>query len=318
MAMFRLDHFITAARVENIDSYLEEYRKAGFLVGERTVKHNPGLRNGFIYFGPEYLEFVWVEDERLFEQGADHAMFKPHLRTLRAGYRPFGIGIATDDVRALHDEWVGRGFELPPVIDGWARDSDRSTPPIWSFQPVPSEATAGALCFGLTYHTAPKDAVRKVKIAPNTTYATSGITFVSDEAEARAMSWRDLLAPDAVVSERDGGYQVVVKPHTLRWITPLDYQENYGLSYKPSPHPFGEMAVINVLATDLDVAEEYLAALDRRVSLIPDKATGKDTLLVPPDERDGFALVIAERPAEEWIEGRVAATGERLELEPRS
>src|SRR5215203_432926 len=225
MSDIRLDHFITAADTENIDSYLDGYRKAGFRVAEQTVKHNPGLRNGFVYFGPEYLEFVWVEDEELFQEGAEDAMFKPLLRSLRGGYRPFGIGIDSADVRVLHDEWTARGFEMPDVIDGWARDSDKSTPPIWSFQTMPHETPGGALCFALTYNTGRRDAPRKIKVAPNSTYAIVGVTFASDEPGARANKWRDLLALGEEIKESNGIFEVYVKSHTLRWLTPIEYQE---------------------------------------------------------------------------------------------
>ena len=152
-------------------------------------------------------------------------------------------------------------------------------------------------------------------VAPNSTYAITGITFVSDEAGARAAKWRDLLAPDEEVRESNGAFEVYVKPHTLRWLSPLDYQEQYGLSYKPAPHAYGEMAVIHVLAESLDTAEEQIASLSRAVACIPDKLTGVDTLIVPPDERDGFMLAITQKPAEEWLSERVGVTGERLEFE---
>lgn len=315
MSDIRLDHFITAANVDNIDAYLDEYRAAGFRVGEQTVKHNPGLRNGFIRFGPEYLEFVWVEDEELFQAGADEAMFKPRLRELRAGYRPFGIGIDTRDVRALHDEWAAKGIAVPDVVDSWARDMDRTTPPVWSFLPIPPSALGGALAFGLTYHTANRDVPRKVRIAPNGTYAIAGITFVSDEAEERAAKWRDLLAPGEQVQKSNGVFSVYVKPHTLEWLSALEYQEQYGLSYKPAPHGFGEMSIIHVLSDDLDETERQLGVLERAVVRIPDKRTGVDTLIVPPDERDGFTMSITEKSAEGWLRERTAATGEKIELE---
>lgn len=60
MTNIKLDHFITSTDADNIDAYLQEYRDAGFLVAEQTVRHEWGLRNGFVTFGPEYLEFVWV------------------------------------------------------------------------------------------------------------------------------------------------------------------------------------------------------------------------------------------------------------------
>jgi hypothetical protein len=315
MSNIKLDHFITFTDAEDVDAYLQEYREGGFLVAEQTVRHSPGLRNGFVRFGPEYLEFVWVEDEALFEQGADTAMF-PHLRELRAAHRPFAMGLLSDDVRMLHDEWTGRGNELPPVTQGRARDAAADSPPAWSFQAVPESLMNGILLFALTYHTRHKDAIRKIQIAPNSTYAVSGVTFASEEPETRASAWRDLLAPgEEVKCEEGGSCEVSVPPHFALWIKPEEYQEQYGISYKASPHPFGELAVIHMLANDLDKAEEMVAEMGRNATRLPDKRTGADTVIVPPDERDGFTFAITERPVEEWLRERVEITGERLELD---
>ncbi len=316
MANIKLDHFITGADTDSIDNYLENYRKAGFLVAEQTVRHHPGLRNGFVRFGPEYLEFVWVEDEEQFEKGAD-ATFFPRVRDLRAAHRPFAFAVEANDVRILREEWLERGYELPPIISGKARGAAEDAPPIWSFQPIPSSVAEGAFCFALTYHTRQKDAPRKIQLAPNTTYAISGITFTSDGPLARATAWRDLLAPGEEIkgSEEDHIYEVSIPPHFAIWMKPEEYQEQYGLSYKASPHPFGELAVVHLLAHDLDKAEEMIGEMRRNVTRLPDKRTGVDTLFVPPDERDGFTFAITERPVEEWLRERVGVTGERLEVE---
>jgi hypothetical protein len=316
MSNIKLDHFITATDTDDIDAYLQEYRRGGFLVVEQTVKHSPGLRNGFVRFGPEYLEFVWVEDEALFEQGADTAMF-PQFRELRAAHRPFAIGLVSDDVQALHDEWTGCGYELPQVTQGKARDAAAASPPAWSFQGVPDSFIDGVLLFALTYHTRQKDAPSKIQVAPNSTYAISGVTFATEEPDARARAWRDLLVPGGEISGEEGGnsYEVYIRPHFARWIKPDEYQEQYGISYKSSPHPFGELAVIHILANDLDKAEEMVAEMGRNATRLPDKRTGADTVIVPPDERDGFTFAITERPVEEWLRERVELTGERLELE---
>src|SRR5574337_1174583 len=102
MLTVRADHFSTYIRTSHIDSYLAEYRNAGFSVAEQTVRHDPGLRNGFVLLGPEYLEFSWVEDEAAFAQGHPaHAM-------LRQALRPWSIGLVTDDAQALHQAWTAR------------------------------------------------------------------------------------------------------------------------------------------------------------------------------------------------------------------
>jgi hypothetical protein len=104
MPPIRLDHFITYTSASSIDEHLQRYRQAGFAVWERTVRHEPGLRNGFVWFGREYIEFCWVEDEAAFLAGpADE-------QVLRAASRPYAIGIATPDVNALHTQWTAQGY----------------------------------------------------------------------------------------------------------------------------------------------------------------------------------------------------------------
>ena len=316
MSSIKLDHFITSADTDNIDTYLAEYRAGGFLVSEQTVRHHPGLRNGFVRIGPEYLEFMWVEDEEQFEAGADRTFFT-RVRELRAAHHPFAFAVEAEDVRALREEWLERGYELPPAISGAARDSEADAPPIWTFQPIPVTMEEGAFCFALTYHTRPKDAPRKVEVAPNSTYAITGVTFASDKPLERATAWRDLLAPGAEIKEDESGqiYEGAIKPHFALWMKPEEYQDHYGLSYKASPHPYGELAVMHLLARDLDKAEEMIGEMGSNAARLPDKRTGIDTLFVPPDERDGFTFAITERPVEEWLRERVALTGERLEVE---
>ncbi|HEX9988236.1 MAG TPA: VOC family protein [Chloroflexia bacterium] len=254
MTTVKFDHFITSIGDEQIDPYLEEYREAGFQVEERTVQHHPGLLNGFIHLGPEYLEFVSVEDEELFEQGADTAPF-PDIRNLRAAQRPFAIGIVSDDVQVLHDTLIERGYDVPEVTSGRPRGAEPGAQPVWSFQALPP-TLEGALCFALTYHSRSKDTPRKVRIAPNTTYAISGVTFASDTPEERAKAWRDLLAPGGdIVLEVDSDIcETFIPPHFAVWMKPEKFQDHYGLSWKTSPHPWGELSVIHLLAQDLDRA----------------------------------------------------------------
>ncbi len=313
MESAKMDHFITVTDVESVDHYMEEYSRAGFNVAQQSARHEPGLRNRFVYFGPEYLEFTWVEDEEAFSAGLDKSFF-PDLPKLREGMRPFAIGLASADVRALHENWSARGYTLPEVIDGFPRDAAPGSKPAWSFQSIPPDTIGGVFLFALTYHGRHTDAVRKVQVAPNTTYAIEGVTFVSDSPRERAQRWRDLLAPDETVQEQENFAEVRTAPHFARWLTPLHYQEYLGLSYKEPPHLYSDMSVIHLLAEDLNKAEELIAGAGRDVSRLPDAASGLDTLYIYPDPRDGFTFAITQRPAQEWLAERTALTGEKLEL----
>src|SRR5438093_3851328 len=88
----RLDHLLAYTDAPSIDQYLQAYRGAGFQVFERTARHRGGLRNGFVMFGWEYLELLWVEDEAQFAAGYP---LMPEITgaALRRARRPFGIGL---------------------------------------------------------------------------------------------------------------------------------------------------------------------------------------------------------------------------------
>lgn len=306
MTKIRFDHFITYTSAKNIDDYLKEYAGQGYESQERTVRHDPGLRNGFIFFGPEYIEFCWVEDEVLFaEADSEEKLF-------RTTPRPFGLGMIADDVQAVHNEWIARGFSLPKVWSKAARDAPPGIPPEWSFQEIPREYLPGVFCFVLTYHSGSTDEVKQVKVPPNTIYAISGVTFVNTEPEVRATSWRNLLAPGEAINQSRSGFHVWIGPHRATWMTPETYQESYGLDWTPFPHPNGELALLHLLAADLNVAKQMIEQNGRRTS--PVSVQGENQLLTKPDPRDGFVFVIRQRPIEIWRQERMQRSGERLQL----
>jgi hypothetical protein len=300
------DHFITYTNAANMDEYLKQYSAQGFAPDDKTVRHAPGLRNGFIWFGPEYIEFCWVEDEALFAKAGAQE------KILRKEPRPFAIGMITRDVQAVHAEWTARGYKLPEVESKAVRDAAPDAPPRWSFQYIPDELLPGASCFALTYHSRPKDEVKQLKIPPNTIYAVSGVSFVTPQAQSRAERWRDLLAPEAKVSQSGYGFTVQVPPHQAEWLTPEAYQAAYQRRWIPRQPPYGDLALLHLLATDLRTVKKMLEASGRPTISI--SHSGEERILIEPDPRDGFAFLVQERPAEPWLQQRIAQTGERLVL----
>ena len=306
MANIRFDHFITYTSAANIDNYLKEYAAQGFVPFKKTVRHDPGLRNGAISFGLEYVEFCWVEDEALFV-AADEVE-----KLLRTTPRPFGLGMIADNVQAVHDDWTARGYSVPDVWSKVPRDAAPDTPPVWSFQEIPGELLPGVSCFVLTYHTRPKDELEQVIIAPNTIYAVSGTTFVAMEPEARAIRWRNLLAPGEQVNQSEISFDVHIGPHHAMWMTPDAFQASYGLHWMPFTHPIGEFALLHLLASDLSVTKTMMEQSGRQSYSI--SLRGEEELLIAPDTRDGFIFIIRQQPVEMWLQERMARTGEKLKL----
>lgn len=270
----------------------------------RTVRHDPGLRNGFISLGPEYIEFCWVEDEELF------AKADAEEKLLRASPHPFGIGMIANDVNTIHTDWTAKGYSVPEVWSKAPRDAPPDTPPAWSFQGIPDELLPGASCFALTYHNRLKSEEKNIKIHPNTIYSVSGVTFVSKEPEERAVRWRDLLAPGEQIIKSRRGFDVLIGPHRALWMTPETYQTTYGLDWIPASHAFGELAVLHLLSSNLDTAKKILEQSGRQV--FSKKKNEFEELFITPDSRDGFIFSVRQQPVEIWSQERTSRTGEKF------
>lgn len=307
MVSIQFDHFLTHASAANLEEYLREYAEQGFTPNDRTVRHEPGLRNGFVFFGLEYIEFCWVEDENLF------AAADEEQRSFRTASRPFGMGLIAQDVHAVHDDWTARGHPVPDVWSKAPRDAAPDAPPVWSFQDVPPGLLPGVSAFVLTYHRRKRDDIRKVIIHPNTTYALSGVTFVSPEPESRAWQWRNVLAPDEQVISSTTGFDVQIGPHRASWMSPDAYHATFERQWEPAPHPHGELAVLHLLAIDLQTVKGMLESAGRQVRNI--SINGREELFVEPDPRDGFAFAVREQPVETWLQERMDQTEEKIEVE---
>lgn len=306
MTDIHLDHFITYTDAGSIDDYMRTYELLGFLPDRKTVRHEPGLRNRFIFIGPEYLEFCWVEDEALFARAtAGEKLF-------RAASRPYGLGLIAADVHAVHADWIQRGYPVPEVISKAPRDAGPDAPPLWSFQDIPPGLLPGVWSFVLTYHARKQDDFKEIQVHPNTIYAVSGITLVAEQPESRATCWRDLLVPDEKVIQSASGYEIVIAPHRVRWMTPDIYRSTFDFDWVEAPHPTGELAVLHLLATDLDIVRQRSEQAGR--GIFSSRIDGMDELVIAPDKRDGFMFSIRQYPFAWWVQERATITGERYEL----
>ncbi len=301
----QLDHFLTFANTPDIDKYVEQYRKVGFVVSDETRRYQPGLRNRFIQLGCEYLELVGVENEDKFARGGTEEfarMFKD-LPTLRMAAHPFGIGFLANDVEALHQEWTLRGHKLPVV---WSF-APPGIPPILSFQEIPEELLPGASCFVITYHHTSDPQARLIQRAPNTVYAVEGASFLSTEPEEAATCWQRLLHPSAPVAAKHNIYTVNIPPHTVWWMSPATFEERYGIALPPAPHRYGHLATIHLLAENLAVAATMLGKRGKKhVSTIHPA----EILIASPADEDGITFIIREYPIEAWQRERSRTTGE--------
>lgn len=301
----RIDHILTFANVKDIDDYVGEYSSRGFIVNDATYRYKPGLRNRFITLGCEYIELVWVEDEEAFfaDGTEEFAWMFPNLSALREISHPFSIGFQTPDVEALHAAWIARGYALPSVRSF----APPGMPSMLSFQVIPNTLLSGASNFAITYHNNVEGQVRRVKVAQNTIYGLEELTLVSATPERIASDWRDLLAPDTSIQERDGVPTVALGAHRINWMTPELYRLQYGLDWQQTPHDSGNIAALHLLASDINKAAAMLESSARPIA-------NTEVLVIPPDPHDGLTFIIREYPVERWRNERMALTGEKIEI----
>ena len=305
MTDLRFDHFISFVDAPSVEAQLDRQRRLGFDVSPGTVRHEPGLRNGFLRFGPEYLEFAWVEDETAF------AAAGAALQDARAARRPYSILFHTADPQALHDDRRARGYDLPAVVHK-ARVDDPAGSPVWSFQPL-VQLLSGVEASTITYHRVNPERLT-VRVHPNGLYAVQGALFVTADPQARAEGWRDFLAPSALIALPGTAAQFELGPHTATWLTPEAAGALFGRPWVPAPQA-GEVAALHLLATGLAHVRTTFEGQGRTVRDLHDDELGLRGLFIEADPQDGFAFVVTQRSVHEWLEWRRARTREALTLD---
>jgi hypothetical protein len=198
---------------------------------------------------------------------------------------------------------------LPPVFSVGPPDAPGDAPPALSIQRMPPELLPGALCFVLTYHFEAKPS--HVVVPDNTAYALNGVTFVAEQPADRARQWRDVLVPDAALGGGDAEF--VLGPHLLRWISPRVFEQETGRPWQPASHEYGELAMVHVLADNLERAGEMFASAGVPAEVVH-AAKREPMFLVGPERVDGVLLAMTEVPVRQWLEGRRMRTGEVIQV----
>lgn len=292
-----LNHIISFARAPTIDAYLERYSRAGFVVDKRTIRHEPGKRNGFVHFGPEYLEFFWVEDAKRF-----NAQAPSYFKEFRTKPRPFGIALDSRDVDAFHRFAARTGFKLPQV---WSKPMSGSvdTEPWWAFQDVPLRYLPGAWTFILTYLRRDWKKPLRVRVGRNTIYGLTGVTFITPKPYERAAQWQRFIGEKGRKAEKTNfGAQLVHGPHRLEWMTPTTYVKKYGAVRSPVTSQkfktMQEIALVHLVARYVKKARSMVEQSGFKT------ASHAQGFFIKPDARDGFAFLVSEQKPAVWAKGR--------------
>lgn len=112
---------------------------------------------------------------------------------VRRACQLFGLGFCADDVPALHVHWREQGSRLPQVAHWRLKDTPADAPPIFAFQEIPPSLLPGAVCFALSSRFPNARMRRQAWVAPNGSYAISGLSFVSEDPVLHASRWHAVL-----------------------------------------------------------------------------------------------------------------------------
>lgn len=304
-----LEHIYSIINSSKLESHLDIYRKAGFYVGEKTVRHPPGMRNGFVYMGPEYIEFIWVERQREYEKEKSnyHDEFRKHSG-------PFGFGFETNKIEKFNRTLTKRGYKVPSLYSRGPTDAKEGDKPWWTFQNFNRRTLPGVLPFALRYETRDLSKPRKSCIGKNGIFAISGVTFVAYNPIKDAGRWANVFGVK-VLSRKDNNVSITLGAQSLNWMRPSVFRSIYGnqacLPHKGRFTHLRKMALLHLYAESLEKAEKYFMKAGFKTQHInkPDMIG----LYVYPLKSDGYAFFISEYSVQKWL-GERKSMGQNLKL----
>jgi len=304
------DHFIAFTDTP-IETLLDRFGRAGFAVAspDQTVRVPPGLRNGFVFIGPDYLEFCWVEREEEFAEGVARDR---GLRRIREGQRPYGIAFRTEDAARFREGLLRRGFDVPDVVVARPSDAPEDAPSAWAFGALPPASTPGAHAFYMAYLAGAGERPRVFDVGRNGIFLVVGAVFVAERPDLRTRAWARLFGEDSLLVENRG---FALGPHTFVWVTPSEWERIAGRPY-PVGGPFHEIAAVVVRSEDCARTEEALIAggipVVRRHLALPgfDSEPG---LVVFPEVAGGFPMIVLPGEREPWMRWREAFEREAID-----
>jgi hypothetical protein len=296
--VLHFDHFLSYTNADNIDDYLKLYETYGFIPNEKTVKHSEGRRNGFISMGTEYIEFLWVEDEELFEREATEG-----AQAVRNTPCMIAIGILGKNLEKSRESWIAKDFDVTEINYVRPRGADPESEPVWAFLPPPDE-DYGVNLFSLSYLTRTGNQKTAV-IHPNKIFGITGITMVTDEIEERMTTWIDVFECQQIDEST-----LALGDHFIRFLTPAEFKERYNLDFTGVVEL--ELGLLHLLSTDLEVTANAFKKGGRDCWMVDDE------LIVPSGGSDGFVFSVTEANLDEWKKKKEETLNVIITIEDKS
>ncbi len=284
-----IEHTYSYTRSNNLSKTLDRFVAAGFQKAANTSLHTMGRRCGFLNLSGSYLEVIAIENESEFSAAAtaDDCWVRMHPR-------PCGMAIAAPDV----DQLFQRLRTLHPTIEPpvrRTRGDDPAGPAAWEFLYLPTVATPGVQTFAVKYLQRAMGPYA-VTMGNNTVFALGGLMFCADQPRENAAQWQrtlSLLAPCESIADCHFRWG----PQNLVWWTTEEYHARFRCPWIPSPTSIGATCALRLLAESLEVATRYF----ERAGFTTIRHPADPHLYIAPDEDTGYAFVIEQCSAEEFV-----------------
>jgi len=296
----RLDHYIVGA-TRAIQDILAAYQEIGFTVSppEETVRHEPGLRTGFLYFSPkpsmDYIEFLTVEDNETFAAAQARSEEEWTNRPCAQG-----LGVRVTDAAGVHAALAAQGTPVKPLTSKRPEGAAEDTPFVWSFITLDKPAS-GLGAFYVQYHREKTPKEPELIDGGNGIYALGGVLY---DAASTSVAAADLAKDFPAGIVKVDGADVTIGCHKVLVRTFSDFAAaagGKGLLRNT------ELKIYGALLYSSDLAKTAKALNGKWKPHI----VRKDEILLVPTDHEGLAAVVRQKDVQEWKKERLG-TGEWL------
>ncbi len=278
------EHFATFCKDNNLQTTLERWKKAGFLIHDNPTKHPRGRTNGFITLTGGYFELCSITNETEFINNCS-----PVEIELRKNPCLHLSVMSSSDPKEI---WNILKDKFPQM----AQSNEKfyaMTPSGVEYCSIPMTGTPGAFISAIKY---PKDKktefLRQFLVGKNAIYGVTGILLVTNDPMKESLTWFDTLASvwkDAKLIDDiiDNGLQ------SIGWISQNKYENFFG-KWSPVSKEYNRIGVIKLGSENLEQTEIMLSEAGFDVY----KHDGR--LHVKRDENTGVSLIIEKGIGKEF------------------
>ena len=289
----RIDHYIVGAR-RSLRDILDAYAEIGFITSpfEATVRHQPGLRTGFLYLSPtnggDYIEFLTVEDRKIFEAAEAHDDHQWSEEPCAQG-----VGIRMQNAPLIHKKLADQGTSVKPVWSKRPEGAADDTPLRWSFVNLETPQS-GLGCFYVEYLIPRPVTEQGILQGTNGIYAMGGLLVdCASPNELRQLLDHDL--PQSLITVHDqqlrfGCHDILALPFKDFIAKASSHDASRSMRHHPDLRLYGALLYTDSLTkTEASLRGKWKPYVYR-----------ENEIFLLPTEFEGLAALIREKPIAEW------------------